>query len=51
MFSPREIQLLISGEQKPIDIQDFRQNVNYAGGYSDSDPYIEVSPPVSQYIH
>ena len=38
-----ELQLLISGEQKPIDIADLRRNVNYAGGYADSQPYIQVN--------
>lgn len=41
MFSARELQLLIGGEQKPIDIEDMRRHVNYSGGYSDHDPYIE----------
>lgn len=41
MFSARELQLLISGEQKPIDIDDMRRHVNYSGGYSDSHPFIE----------
>jgi hypothetical protein len=42
MFSPKEMQWLISGEQKPIDIADMRRHVNYGGGYADSQPYIEV---------
>lgn len=62
-----ELQLLISGEQKSIDVQgnvlvssrfkhhcdyvpvrtfrsyiDLRRNVNYTGGYADSQPYIQV---------
>jgi ubiquitin-protein ligase E3 C len=43
MFSPYEMQLLISGEQKPIDIENMRQNVNYGGGYHDNHPYIQVN--------
>lgn len=42
MFSPREMQLLISGDQRQIDIADFRRNVAYQGGYHDSQPYIQV---------
>lgn len=43
LFSPREMQLLISGDdQRMINIADFRNNVNYAGGYHDSQPYIQA---------
>ena len=28
---------------RPIDIADMRRHVNYAGGYHDSQPYIQVS--------
>lgn len=41
MFSPRELQLLISGDHKRLDINDLRRNVHYAGGYHDKHPYIE----------
>jgi len=41
MFSARELQLLISGEEKPIDVADMRRHVNYSGGYSDNHPFIE----------
>ena len=34
MFSSFELQLLISGEQKPIDIDEMRKHINYGGGYS-----------------
>lgn len=37
----RELQMLISGDQRPIDITDMRRHVNYAGGYHDSQPYIQ----------
>lgn len=43
MFSCQEMQLIISGEQKSIDIEDMRRHVNYGGGYSDSHPYIQVN--------
>lgn len=41
MFNARELQLLISGEEKPIDIADMRRYVNYSGGYSDNHPFIQ----------
>jgi len=40
MFSPKELQLLISGDPKHIDIEDMRNNVSYGNGYHDSQPYI-----------
>jgi ubiquitin-protein ligase E3 C len=43
MFSRRELQLLISGDdQRAIDIADFKRNVHYAGGYHETQPYIQV---------
>jgi len=42
MFSPHELQFLISGAPGGIDMQDFRANVNYSGGYSDHHPVIEL---------
>lgn len=42
MFAPSELQLLISGDQKPLNISDLRRNVNYAG-YEDNQPYIQVN--------
>jgi hypothetical protein len=43
MFSRREMQLLISGDdQRAVDIEDFKRNVHYAGGYHPSQPYIQV---------
>lgn len=42
MFNPRELQILISGEPKRIDVRDMRGSVNYLGGFHDSQPYIQV---------
>jgi len=42
MFSPKELQLLLSGDPKPIDIEDMRKHVNYGNGYHDSQPYIDL---------
>ena len=42
MFGSRELQLLISGDKRPIDVADMRRHVNYAGGYADSQPYIQT---------
>ena len=51
LFSPREMQLLISGDdQRMINIADFRRNVNYAGGYHDSQPYIQVPKSLTSYF-
>ncbi|KAG6450503.1 hypothetical protein O3G_MSEX006627 [Manduca sexta] len=36
MFSCRELQLLISGAEVPIDLEDLRRHTSYAGGFSDT---------------
>jgi len=41
MFNTTELQLLISGDRRPIDIIDMKKHVNYASGYHESQPYIE----------
>lgn len=41
MFSPQELQLILSGDRGRIDVQDLRRNVVYHGGYADSQPYIQ----------
>ncbi len=40
MFSARELQMLVSGEEKRINILDFKRHINYASGYAGSQPYI-----------
>ena len=52
MFNTKELQLLISGDQRAIDIDDLKRNIYYASGYHESQPYIadlwsiisEISP-------
>lgn len=41
LFSPRELQQLISGERKGIDVTDIRRHVQYAGGYNEQQPYVQ----------
>ena len=42
MFSTSELQLLISGDRRPIDIADMKRNIHYASGYHESQPYIQA---------
>jgi ubiquitin-protein ligase E3 C len=42
MFNQQEMQLLISGANHPIDIQDLRVNTVYGGVYDDSHPTIQL---------
>lgn len=42
MFSWKELQTLISGSDRPIDIEDWRANTNYGDTYADNHPTIEV---------
>ncbi|KAH9641748.1 hypothetical protein HF086_003874 [Spodoptera exigua] len=41
MFSCRELQLLISGAEVPIDIDDLRRHTHYAGGFSAQHPTVQ----------
>ncbi len=41
MFSHRELQVLISGAEHDIDLEDLRRNVKYGNGFSDTHPTIE----------
>ena len=41
MFNPTELQMLISGEQRPIDLEDLKNNVTYSGGYHESQEFIQ----------
>jgi hypothetical protein len=41
MFGVHELQLLISGEQRPLNIQDMKQHVIYSNGYHLSQEYIQ----------
>jgi len=42
MFGPHELQLLIGGDSKRIDIDDMRTHCRYGGGYHESQPYIQA---------
>ncbi|XP_016016446.2 ubiquitin-protein ligase E3C isoform X5 [Rousettus aegyptiacus] len=42
MFDQQEIQVLISGAQVPISLEDLRSFTNYSGGYSADHPVIKV---------
>lgn len=42
MFNSRELQLLISGDQRAIDMEDLKKHVQYASGYHPSQPYVQA---------
>jgi ubiquitin-protein ligase E3 C len=42
MFSPRELGMVLSGSDAPIDVADWRTHSRYASGYRDTDPVIEA---------
>ena len=42
MFSPDELQMLISGAVGAVDLVDLRANTVYGGGYSDEHPSIQI---------
>jgi hypothetical protein len=42
MFNPREIQSVIGGELRPLDLEDLKRNVSYQNGYHESQPYIQA---------
>lgn len=42
MFDPFELQTLISGADSPIDVDDWMKNVQYSGGYHQSQPFIQA---------
>lgn len=42
MFSNREVQVLISGAEVPVDIEDLKNHTNYVGGYTPDDPAIDL---------
>ncbi|XP_075974851.1 ubiquitin-protein ligase E3C [Anticarsia gemmatalis] len=41
MFSCRELQLLISGAEVPIDLDDLKRHTQYAGGFSTTHPTVQ----------
>ncbi|XP_034947102.1 ubiquitin-protein ligase E3C [Chelonus insularis] len=40
MFNNKEMQVLISGAQIPVDVDDLKQHTNYTGGYAPDHPTI-----------
>lgn len=42
MFSNHEVQVLISGAEVPVDINDLKKHTNYVGGYTHDDPTIDL---------
>lgn len=40
MFNNKELQILISGAQTPVDVGDLKQHTNYTGGYAVDHPTI-----------
>ena len=41
-MNQEELQQLISGVEEPLDIEDFRKNTTYSGGYDDQHPIIII---------
>ena len=41
MFNTKELQLLINGETRKIDLNDLKIHTNYSSGYHESQPYIQ----------
>lgn len=44
MFSPEEVQMLISGRhaERGLDLEDMRAHVQYSGGYHEQHPVIQA---------
>ncbi|KAI9033013.1 hypothetical protein DFJ74DRAFT_627859 [Hyaloraphidium curvatum] len=42
MFDERELQVLISGAEVPVDVEDLRHHTAYSGGYSADHPTISI---------
>jgi ubiquitin-protein ligase E3 C len=42
MFNNKEFQVLISGAQVPVDVEDLKQHTNYTGGYASDHPTIRL---------
>lgn len=42
MFNQQELQMLLSGVNSPIDMEDLRQHTQYGGVYNDGDPTIQA---------
>lgn len=42
LFAPHELQVLISGAQSPVDLEDLRQHTHYEGGYTANHPVVRA---------
>lgn len=42
LFAPHELQVLISGAQSPVDLEDLRQHTHYEGGYTADHPVVRA---------
>lgn len=42
MFNESELQMLISGSQEGMDLEDLREHTNYTGGYHENHPVIQM---------
>lgn len=42
MFSNKELQILISGAEIPVDIDDLKRHTKYSGGYHENHPTIKL---------
>lgn len=42
MFNNKELQVLISGAEIPVDVDDLKQYTKYSGGYTDDHPTIKI---------
>jgi len=42
MFNNKEFQVLISGAQIPVDVEDLKQHTSYTGGYASDHPTIRL---------
>ncbi|KAH8092303.1 ubiquitin-protein transferase [Aureococcus anophagefferens] len=46
MFDAEELQTLVSGDDRPLDVEDWRAHAHYGGGYHPSQPIIACRPPL-----
>ncbi|XP_077499840.1 ubiquitin-protein ligase E3C isoform X3 [Amblyomma americanum] len=42
LFAPHELQVLVSGAQSPVDLDDLREHTHYEGGYTPAHPVVQA---------
>uniref|UniRef100_A0A131YMP7 HECT-type E3 ubiquitin transferase n=1 Tax=Rhipicephalus appendiculatus TaxID=34631 RepID=A0A131YMP7_RHIAP len=42
LFAPHELQVLVSGAQSPVDLDDLRAHTHYEGGYNPTHPVVQA---------